>query len=65
MFFFLSLNNNIWADKYVKNSMANSNFIQGIVQSKLDIASVLYKIMVEIMTFPESYLFGLRGIIKG
>lgn len=45
--------------------MANSNFIQGLVQRKSDIASVLYKIMVEIMTFPESYLFGLRGIIKG
>lgn len=51
------MNNNVWADKYAKNIIANSHVIQGLIQSKLDRASVLYKIMVEIMTIPRLISF--------
>lgn len=37
--------------------ITNSHFIQGLVPSKLDIASVLFKIMFEIMTIPRIIYF--------
>ena len=48
---FLSLTN-IFADND-QNIIANNHFIQNLIQHKLNIDTVLHKIVVEIMTIPR------------